>query len=106
MTSEARHASMYDMAPPFEQPVAWMRLLSMHALLSRCVIMALVKATSSATVTQQPPAFHPGLPPDVLGSPCGNTVMNPWLSPTLRQREAFLHMLAVPPSPWKSNTTG
>src|SRR4051812_28934825 len=95
MTSAALHASMYDIAPPFEQPEEWMRLLSTHPWVCSCVMSALTKATSSATVTQHPPAFHPG----VLPSPCGNTVMNPSVSPSAAQPERLLCWLGLPPSP-------
>src|SRR5579872_7426900 len=84
-----------------------MRLGSTHVWASSHLIMSRVNWTSSTLFVwapwQQYPTFHP-LPP--FDAESGNTAMQPTLSHLVPQPDAISCRAPVPPSGWKSNTTG
>src|SRR5215472_8238285 len=99
MTSAALHASMYDIPPPFEQPVAKIRFGSIDFSLAILAIIARVNATSSVS-PQQRPTFQASL------MPCGQTTMKPSWSAIADQLVTPFQTAAETWSGWKSKTSG
>src|SRR5262245_3613926 len=96
ITSAASHATLYAIPPPFEQPDAYTRFVSMHASFASVEMIAFVNPTSSTFCIwaglQQRPTFHE------LPTPFGKMVMKPLLSPSVAHPDRLFCPEPEPPS--------
>src|SRR5450631_4163863 len=101
-TSAALHARYCDIPPPIENPVEYTCFGSMQALPSIAATIPLAKPRSSTVreFVQHGPMFQ------ALSIPFGQAMTKPWLSDKAANPESDFSPEPVPPSGWKSRTSG